>query len=138
MYEMQFVAGQINGPKLKSLNHKKLQNLGIEDTGHRAMISACIEALSGELKTVRLSSVTQQSPCFHFNTRPSIPQTDKSFTQRCQLSKSEPLDPVQIMDTVPVSGWLSDLWQYHHHHHVTSLHPIPPPLRSPTKENDWM
>lgn len=54
MYEPQFVAAQVTGSKLKALNHKKLQSMGIEDTSHRSMITACIEALNGDVKTVRV------------------------------------------------------------------------------------
>ena len=42
-YEPHFTSAGVTGAKLRSLNHKKLQSMGIEDTGHRAVIMACIE-----------------------------------------------------------------------------------------------
>eukprot|EP00045_Choanoeca_perplexa_P013620 m.155058 g.155058 ORF g.155058 m.155058 type:complete len:961 (+) comp16404_c0_seq1:188-3070(+) len=78
-YEPLFVNGNVTGSKLKSLTHKALQKIGVEDTAHRTMIMACVEELrTGKTKT-----------------------TENSFSQRCGLALTEPLDPVERLDAVP-------------------------------------
>ncbi|EGD73087.1 hypothetical protein PTSG_04801 [Salpingoeca rosetta] len=79
-YALLFLDKGVTGGKLKSLNHKKLQSLGVDDTPHRKMVMACIEEILGQ--TTNTASMT--------------------FQQRCQLSKTEEFDPVQIMDLVPI------------------------------------
>lgn len=80
-YEPHFTSAGVTGAKLRSLNHKKLQSMGIEDTGHRAVIMACIEELlTGEPKL-----------------------TETSFQERCQLSYTEQLNPVDVMDLRPIA-----------------------------------
>jgi hypothetical protein len=100
MYEPHFTAAGINGLKLRGLNHKKLQGMGIEDTGHRAIIMACIEELlTGEAKL-----------------------TESTFQERCDLSYSEQLNPVDVMDLRPINvEHDNSLVQRHHRFIVKSF-----------------
>eukprot|EP00730_Choanoeca_flexa_P000412 TRINITY_DN10189_c0_g1_i2.p1 TRINITY_DN10189_c0_g1~~TRINITY_DN10189_c0_g1_i2.p1 ORF type:complete len:971 (+),score=287.30 TRINITY_DN10189_c0_g1_i2:157-3069(+) len=86
VYEPLFVNGSVTGSKLKTLNHKSLQKLGVEDTAHRTMILACID----ELRTGKTKS------------------TENSFSQRCNLALTEPLDPVEKLDSVPFQLFSED------------------------------
>eukprot|EP00043_Microstomoeca_roanoka_P017898 m.188419 g.188419 ORF g.188419 m.188419 type:complete len:948 (+) comp16723_c4_seq1:196-3039(+) len=79
-YATLFLEKGVNGAKLMSLNHKKLQSLGVDDTPHRKMIMACIEEVLGQSTTT----------------------ASTTFQQRCQLSKTEEFDAVQVMDLVPI------------------------------------
>ena len=135
LYEPLFLSGSVTGGKLKTLTHKvrtktstwavlpqhppshivtsfpywgcatiapslaptsphftlfplqALQKLGVEDTAHRTMIMACVEELrTGKTKT-----------------------TENSFSQRCGLALTEPLDPVERLDATPVGLHWDDL-----------------------------
>ena len=46
-YALLFLQKSVTGSKLRQLNHKKLQSLGVDDTLHRKMIMACIEEVLG-------------------------------------------------------------------------------------------
>eukprot|EP00049_Salpingoeca_infusionum_P002946 m.61506 g.61506 ORF g.61506 m.61506 type:complete len:953 (+) comp11868_c2_seq1:125-2983(+) len=80
-YARLFLDKRITGEKLCSLNHKKLQSLGVEDTSHRAMVMACIEEALGR----------------------GTKLTETSFSARCALVRGEKLDNIEVMDTAPLT-----------------------------------
>eukprot|EP00056_Hartaetosiga_gracilis_P021866 m.26940 g.26940 ORF g.26940 m.26940 type:complete len:929 (-) comp9307_c2_seq4:577-3363(-) len=78
-YAGNFLGKSIDGKKLKALNHKRLEAMGIKDTQHRKMILTCIEEAIG------VSSASAQT----------------TFQERCGIGRVEGYDSVQTMDLVP-------------------------------------